>query len=87
MRIAVPREIKPLEGRVGLIPAACSELILAGHEVYVEQGAGQLSGYADSAYAAVGAQLVDDAAGVYAQGELIVKVKEPIRDEWSYLRA
>ena len=87
MRIAVPREIKPLEGRVGLIPAACSELVAAGHDVYVEQGAGQLSGYADSAYRDVGVQLVADAAGVYERGELIVKVKEPVSEEWPYLRA
>lgn len=87
MRIAVPREIKPLEGRVGLIPAVCSELVTAGHEVYVERGAGLLSGYADNAYTAVGATLVDNAADTYARGELIVKVKEPIREEWRHLRA
>jgi len=86
MRIAVPREIKPLEGRVGLIPAACSALVAAGHDVSIERGAGQLSGYPDSAYADVGVQIMDDAAGTYAHGELIVKVKEPIREEWPYLR-
>jgi alanine dehydrogenase len=87
MRIAVPREIKPLEGRVGLIPAACSELVAAGHDVYIERGAGRLSGYADSAYTDIGAQLVEDTASAYGQGELIVKVKEPVEEEWPYLRA
>ena len=45
MRIGVPREIKPLEGRVGLIPAACAELVRAGHEVFIETSAGEKSGY------------------------------------------
>ncbi|HHJ15551.1 MAG TPA: alanine dehydrogenase [Gammaproteobacteria bacterium] len=87
MRIAVPREIKPLEGRVGLIPAACSELVAAGHEVLVETGAGLLSGYEDRAYQDAGAQIVADAAALYRQGELIVKVKEPVEGDLQHLRA
>ena len=47
MRIGIPRELKPREGRVGLIPAACVELVRGGHEVFVERGAGEKSGYSD----------------------------------------
>jgi alanine dehydrogenase len=87
MRIAVPREIKPLEGRVGLIPAACAQLLDEGHEVYVQAGAGVLSGYPDDSYRAAGATVLSDAEAVYASGELIVKVKEPVEGDLHYLRA
>ena len=87
MRIGVPREIKPLEGRTGLIPAACSGLVAAGHQVLVESGAGVLSGYADQAYQAAGAEIAADAAGLYKQSELIVKVKEPIDADLQHLHA
>ncbi len=87
MRIGVPREIKPLEGRTGLIPAACSELVAAGHPVFVEAGAGLESGYADAAYRAAGAEILTDAADLYARAELIVKVKEPVEGDLRYLRA
>lgn len=86
MRIGIPREIKTLEGRVGLVPAAVAELTGQGHQVLVEQGAGLLSGYADADYQAVGAQLLADAAAVYAEAELIIKVKEPQPSEWPLLR-
>ena len=87
MRIGVPREIKPLEGRVGLIPAACSELVSAGHQVHIESGAGVQSGYSDEAYRAAGAQIAADAAELYELGELIVKVKEPVEGDLRYLRS
>jgi alanine dehydrogenase len=86
MRIGVPREIKALEGRVGLIPAACSALVSAGHQLVVESGAGKLSGYSDDAYRAAGAQIAGDAADLYELGELIVKVKEPVEGDLQYLR-
>lgn len=86
MRIAIPREIKTLEGRVALVPAAVAELVLHGHEVFIEQAAGENSGYADAAYRAVGAQILPDAPAVYAAGEIIVKVKEPQLAEVKYLR-
>ena len=66
MRIGIPKEIKPEEGRISLTPYACSQLIDAGHEVFVERAAGLLSGYSDAQYAEVGATILDDAAGVYA---------------------
>ena len=54
MRIGIPREIKTLEGRVGLIPAAAAVLVRQGHEVFMQSGAGKLSGYPDEAYSAAG---------------------------------
>jgi len=86
MRIGVPREIKPMEGRVGLIPAACSELTASGHQVFVESGAGVQSGYSDAHFSAAGATLVADAGALYESAELIVKVKEPVAGDLRYLR-
>lgn len=87
MRIGVPRELKPLEGRVGLIPAACVNLIHDGHEIFVESGAGIKSGYDDDQYRAVGVTILDTAAEVFDRGEMIVKVKEPIDPDLQHLRA
>jgi alanine dehydrogenase len=87
MKIALPREIKPREGRVALVPEACAELIRHGHPVLVQSGAGLASGYPDDAYRAAGAQLLPDARAVYAQGQLLVKVKEPYGPEPDLLRA
>lgn len=86
MQIGIPREIKTLEGRVGLVPAAVAELVAQGHRVLLEQGAGVLSGYSDEDYRQVGAELVADAATVYGGAELIIKVKEPQPQEWPLLR-
>ena len=87
MRIGIPKEIKPLEGRVALAPEAVGELVRAGHEVLIQSGAGEASGYPDDAYTAHGAGIVADAAAVYVQATLIVKVKEPIAAEYALLRA
>ncbi len=86
MRIGIPREVKTLEARVGLIPAAAAELVRAGHEVFVEQGAGRLSGYDDSAYESVGVSVLPDAAALYGKAQMVVKVKEPQPQEWPLLR-
>lgn len=86
MRIGIPREIKTLEGRVGLIPAAAHELAREGHEILVEQEAGRLSGYSDQSYRDIGARIVPDAAALYGEAELIIKVKEPIGPELELLR-
>jgi alanine dehydrogenase len=86
MRIGVPREIKILEGRVALIPAAAGQLAAQGHEVLVEKGAGAASGYSDAQYLAAGAKLADDAASLYGAAEMIVKVKEPQPAEVKLLR-
>ncbi len=86
MRIGVPKEIKTLEGRVALVPAAVAELVQAGHEVLVERSAGVLSGYFDQQFEAAGARIMPDAQALYGEGQLIVKVKEPVEPEIGLLR-
>jgi len=86
MRIGIPREIKPREGRVGLTPEACGELVHAGHELFLEQGAGAASGFADAQYQALGVTILPDAAALYERARMIVKVKEPIGPELELLR-
>ena len=87
MRIGIPQEIKPLEGRVGMIPAAAGDLVAAGHQVLVQQGAGVISGFSDHDYTELGVRLVTDAAALYAEAELIVKVKEPVGPELDLLQS
>ena len=86
MRIAVPKEIKNHEYRVGLTPSSVRELVVHGHEVWVQQGAGASIGLADAQYAAAGARIAADAAECFATGEMIVKVKEPQPAEIAMLR-
>ncbi len=86
MRIGIPREIKPKEGRVALIPEAAAQLVSQGHEVYIETQAGILSGYSDEDYTSLGIQVLPDAEAVYKIAKLIVKVKEPVEPELSLLR-
>jgi alanine dehydrogenase len=86
MQIGIVRETKSLEGRVALIPAAAGELVNAGHAVMIEKNAGQLSGYNDAQYQAVGVKVLANAAAVYEQAQLIVKVKEPIAGDLALLR-
>lgn len=87
MRIGVPREIKIHEYRVGLVPAGVRELTHAGHQVIVESGAGLGIGVEDAHYRAAGAQIASSAAEVFAQAELVVKVKEPQPRECAMLRS
>ena len=86
MKIGVPKEIKVLEGRVGLIPAAAGELVEQGHEVYIEKSAGVLSGYEDAQYQSLGIKIVPDAETLYGTAEMIIKVKEPLNSEVALLR-
>ena len=86
MRIGIPRELKPLEGRVGLIPAAAAELVRHGHQVFIEKDAGVKSGYSDDHFRAVGVEVLDTAAAVFEKAEMIVKVKEPIEADLKLLR-
>ena len=86
MKIGVPKEIKNHEYRVGLTPASVRELTSRGHAVLVERGAGAGIGLDDERYAAAGAELVADAAAVFARAEMIVKVKEPQPAECAMLR-
>lgn len=77
MIIGVPTEIKNNEYRVAMTPGGVREFVAHGHHVIVQRGAGDGSSFSDDAYAAAGAELVDDAAEVFARAEMIVKVKEP----------
>ncbi len=77
MRIGVPKEVKVLENRVGLVPGSVRELVAHGHEVVVQHNAGQGIGMDDDAYRKAGAAVLDSAADVFARAEMIVKVKEP----------
>lgn len=87
MRIGVPKELKPLEGRVGLIPAACAGLVAEGHTVFLEDNAGVKSGYPNEQYERIGVQILPGAEEVYGESEMIVKVKEPIEPDLAHLRA
>ena len=86
MRIGVPKEIKADEHRVAITPAGVQALTLAGHTVFIETGAGQGSMITDAAYAAAGATMLPNAADVWTQAEMVVKVKEPLQKEFCYLR-
>ncbi|BCR06343.1 alanine dehydrogenase [Desulfuromonas versatilis] len=86
MIVAVPKEIKTREYRVGLTPAGVRTLVEDGHRVLVQAGAGLGSGIPDQAYQAAGAELREAAREIYASGELIVKVKEPAAAEYELLR-
>ncbi len=86
MRIGVPTEIKRNERRVALSPAGARDLVDAGHEVAVQAGAGTGSGFADADYERAGARIAPDAAAVFEQSQLILKVKEPQEPEVALLR-
>ena len=86
MKIGVPKEIKTNENRIALVPAGAEALITAGHSVLVETGAGMGSGFSDADYTDVGAKIAPDAATVWKNSEMIMKVKEPIKSEWPHMR-
>lgn len=86
MKIGIPKEIKNNENRVGATPAGVKELVAHGHEVFVQHTAGEGSGFADSEYEAAGATILPTIEDVYAVGEMIVKVKEPIEPEYKLVR-
>src|SRR5437773_7608588 len=86
MIVGVPKEVKTDEYRVAMIPVGVEELTRAGHQVLIQAGAGQGSGISDEQYSANGAEIVPLAAGVWKRADLIVKVKEPLPEEWPLLR-
>ncbi|GAA4380284.1 alanine dehydrogenase [Hymenobacter koreensis] len=86
MIIGVPKEIKNNENRVGLTPAGAAEFRKAGHTVYVQSTAGEGSGFSDAEYEQAGAQMLPTIEEVYAQAEMIVKVKEPIAVEYPLIK-
>jgi alanine dehydrogenase len=87
VRIGVPREIKNHEYRVAITPSGVHELVLAGHEVVIEQAAGAGSSISDDDYTAAGARILTTADEVWAVGDLILKVKEPIAAEYHRMRS
>ena len=87
LKIGVVKEIKSQEYRVALTPAGADRLVHAGHEVTVEAGAGLGSGFADGDYVAAGAKILEGPDPVWAEAEMILKVKEPLPIEWPRIRA
>jgi alanine dehydrogenase len=86
MKIGVPAEVKNNEFRVAITPAGVHELARAGHEVFVEAGAGEGSSLPDEDFAAAGATIMGSADDVWATGDLVLKVKEPIPEEYHRMR-
>ncbi|MEJ7710550.1 MAG: FAD-dependent oxidoreductase [Pyrinomonadaceae bacterium] len=86
MIVGLPKEIKDNEYRVGLVPAGVRALVDAGHQVFVERRAGEGSGFEDALYERAGATLLESADEVWAEAQMIVKVKEPIAPEYSRMR-
>ncbi|HUF65061.1 MAG TPA: alanine dehydrogenase [Gemmatimonadaceae bacterium] len=86
MLIGIPKEIKTNENRVALVPAGAEAFVNTGHTVLVEAGAGEGSGFTDDMYEKAGARIASDAAAVWREAEMIMKVKEPIEREWKHMR-
>src|SRR4051812_27519600 len=86
MIVGVPKEIKEQENRVGLLPFTAAVLTKRGHTVLVKKTAGVGSGYTDEAYIQAGARMIDDAAQLFREADMIVKVKEPLPPEYGLLR-
>ena len=86
MKVGVPTETKPDEYRVALTPAGARELTDAGHELLLQAGAGLGSAIGDAAYVAQGARIVPDAEAVFAEADMVLKVKEPQPSEVELLR-
>ncbi|MDF9812394.1 alanine dehydrogenase [Streptomyces sp. SPB162] len=86
VKVGIPREVKNNEFRVAITPAGVNELVRHGHEVYVEQGAGLGSSIPDAEYTGAGANILSTADEVWATADLLLKVKEPIAEEYHRLR-
>jgi alanine dehydrogenase len=86
MRVGIPTEIKNNENRVAITPAGVHELVRRGHEVFIQMGAGVGSGFEDADYQAQGATMLATAEEVWAAGDLLLKVKEPIKAEYKLMR-
>jgi alanine dehydrogenase len=86
MIVGVPKEIKNNENRVAMTPGGVHELAVRGHRVLVEQSAGENSGFLDASYVSAGAEIWPDANSVWAESDMIVKVKEPIAKEYPLMR-
>ena len=86
MKIGVPREIKPQENRIGLTPESVKSLVSNGHEVLIESNGGFEAGFDNDQYKSAGAKIVENAADIFNDAEIIVKVKEPLSNEVKMIR-
>ncbi|MDH5203221.1 MAG: alanine dehydrogenase, partial [Nitrospirota bacterium] len=86
MVIGVPKEIKPEENRIAIVPGGVETIVHKGHTVIIEQGAGLGSGFIDEDYIKAGARVVQKHEDVFAEAELLLKVKEPLPEEYNLLR-
>ena len=86
MKIGVPAEVKNNEHRVGLTPESIKTLCDLGHQLFVQSNAGHAIGFTNQLYELSGAQIIDSSAEIYKLSDLIVKVKEPVENEFQYLR-
>jgi alanine dehydrogenase len=86
MNFGIPKEIRPLEYRVGLTPASVDALVRAGHQVFVERGAGLSAGFRDRDYQSVGGDVVYSASEIYGRADAVVKVARPTKTEYQYFR-
>ena len=86
MIVGVPKEIKRDEYRVAILPVGVEELVQRGHQVLIQRGAGVGSGIRDEDYARHGAEIVEGPDPIFAQADLVVKVKEPLAEEWPKIR-
>ena len=86
MIVGVPKEIKPSEDRVALVPWGVEVMVADGHTVLMERGGGTGSGFTDEAYVDVGATIIADPEEIWEKAEIIAKVKEPIEPEWALMR-
>lgn len=87
MRIGIPKEIKNNENRVALTPAGVIAFKRNGHEIWVEKGAGEGSGFTNDAYLAAGASIIEDVSLIWSESDMIMKVKEPLPSEYQYFRS
>ncbi|OEH75726.1 uncharacterized protein LOC34619778 [Cyclospora cayetanensis] len=87
MIVGCPKEAKPQEGRVGLLPWGVAELVRNGHTVLIQKGAGLAAGAADAQYVQAGAEIVDSPREIFGRADMIVKVKEPMPEEFIYFRS
>lgn len=87
MRIGIPTEIKDSEARVAITPAGVKALVENGHQVFIQSGAGSLSGIKDEEFKAVGGEILADAESTWASSEMVLKVKEPVKSEYKHLRS
>lgn len=86
MRIGIPTEVKDSEARVAITPAGVKALVENGHQVLIQNDAGVLSGIRNEEYVSVGAEIVSDAESTWARSEMVLKVKEPVKSEYKFLR-